>query len=136
MATSSDLLLDAFGRIRELVPSVLEGLSEEQLAKPVAPTANTIAWLVWHVSRLQDDHIAEVAGVEQLWTRDGWRDRFSLPFDAAAIGYGQTAEEAHRVVAPGELLTGYHAAVSGFVEEYIGGLTDADLDRVVDERWD
>src|SRR3954470_24355858 len=125
MATTSDLLLDGFGRIRELVPSVLEGLSEEQLERPVAPTANTIAWLVWHISRLEDDHIADARGVEQLWTRDGWRDRFGLPFSAGTLGYGQTIEEAQRVKAPAALLASYHSAVSDFVEEYVAELTDA-----------
>jgi uncharacterized damage-inducible protein DinB len=136
MAHSSDLLLDAFGRINESVHAALDGLSDEQLATPIAPGANTVAWLVWHINRLIDDHIADLQGVEQLWTRDGWFERYALPFDPAAIGYGQSTEEAQSVKVSGELLAAYHHAVQGFASEYVAGISDSDLDRVVDIRWD
>ena len=136
MATTSDLLQDAFGRVRDSVHATLEGLDETQLTRAVAPSANTIAWLTWHISRLIDDHLADAQGVEQLWTRDGWRDRFALPFDADAIGYGQSVEEAQGVRAGADLLADYHDAVQEFAVGYVRSLTDDDLDRVVDERWD
>ncbi len=136
MATTSDLLVDAFGRVRDSVHAVLDGLDEAQLTRAVAPSANTIAWLTWHLSRLIDDHLADVQGVEQLWTRDGWHERFALPFDVAAIGYGQSVEEAHAVRAGAGLLGDYHDAVQEFAVSYQRSLDDDDLDRVVDERWD
>lgn len=97
---------------------------------------NTIAWLIWHLTRVQDDHVAEVAGHEQTWISDGWHDRFGLPFDAHAIGYGQSATEVGRVAASAELLTGYLDAVHARTIAYVRGLSPDDLDRVVDERWD
>src|SRR5436309_6050004 len=85
----ADLLADAFGRVRMAVLGAVEGLTEEQLVTRLDPDANSIAWLVWHLTRIQDDHVANVAGVEQAYTARGWAKRFGFPFDDAAIGYGQ-----------------------------------------------
>ncbi|GAA0596469.1 hypothetical protein GCM10010394_27540 [Streptomyces crystallinus] len=84
--TSSDLLVDAFGRIRETVAAAVEDLSSEELAFRVDDSANSIAWLVWHLTRIQDDHIADAAGLEQVWTGQGWAERFGLPLPAADTG--------------------------------------------------
>ncbi|MFJ8658230.1 DUF664 domain-containing protein [Streptomyces sp. NPDC093795] len=133
---SAALLTDSFGRIREAVHEAVEGLTEDQLAVRIDPDANSVAWLVWHLTRIQDDHLAGAYGTEQLWTGDGWRDRFGLPFPAEATGYGQSRAQAGKVRAPAELLLGYHDAVHARTEELIGTVTNADLDRVVDTAWD
>ncbi|MFC5995833.1 DUF664 domain-containing protein [Pseudonocardia hispaniensis] len=132
----AEVLCDAFGRIREGVRSAVEGLSAEQLAYRADEQANSIGWLVWHLTRVQDDHVAAVAGTEQVWTAQGWVGRFGLPFDPGAIGYGHTSEEvaAVRVGSP-ELLIDYHDAVAEHTVRWVGALADADLDRVVDEAW-
>jgi len=134
--TSADLLLDAFSRIRDLGHRVVDGLTVEQLASRVDGKANSIAWLVWHLTRIQDDHVADVAGHEQVWTADGWFDRFALPFDASATGYGQSPAEVAALRATPELLVGYLDAVHARTASFVDGLADADLDRVVDEGWD
>jgi hypothetical protein len=95
-----------------------------------------VSWLIWHLSRVQDDHVADVAGAEQVWLAGGWAERFGLPFDDEATGYGQaTAEVAQVRVAP-ELLEGYHNAVCEQTTRYVQALTDVELDRIVDESWD
>jgi hypothetical protein len=131
------LLTDSFSRIGEEVHAAADGLSVEQLAFRVDPEANSIGWLVWHLSRVQDDHVAGVAGSEQVWTAQGWAERFGLPFRVRSIGYGHSSADvaAVRVESP-ELLTGYYDAVAARTLEYVGGLTEDDLDRVVDEAWD
>jgi uncharacterized damage-inducible protein DinB len=134
--TSADLLEDAFGRIHGVVHRAVEGLTPEALAYRVDPDANSIAWLIWHLTRVQDDHVAEVAGAEQVWTSKGWTDRFALPFPPAATGYGHTSSEVAAVRADAGLLTGYHDAVHEQTIRYVQGLHDADLDRVVDTSWD
>ncbi|MGH8869225.1 MAG: mycothiol transferase [Actinomycetes bacterium] len=135
--TSAELLVDAFGRIRGIVTQVVGGLSPDQLAYRVDGTANSIAWLVWHLTRIQDDHIADAAQSDQVWTSGGWAERFALPFDASATGYGHSSEEVAALQVPsGDLLSGYHEAVHQATVAYVGGLVDPDLDRVVDESWD
>ena len=137
MASTADLLVDAFGRIRDVVHRVADGLSAEQLAWRADRDANSIAWLLWHLTRVQDDHVADVAGLDQVWTAGGWHERFGLPFEPSAIGYGQSSDEVGAVqVDSPELLVGYHDAVHEQTVGYLRGLTDADLDRVVDTSWD
>ena len=99
----ADLLVDAFDRVRSAVLGAVDGLTEEQLDARLDPDANSIAWLVWHLTRVQDDHVADVAGVEQAYTAQGWAKRFGFPFDDAAVGYGQSSEDvaAVRVADPG-----------------------------------
>ena len=130
-----DLLVDAFGRITEAVHDAVDGLTLEQLTFRVDPRANSIAWLVWHLTRIQDDHVAGVAETEQVWITEGWYERFKLPFDRRAHGYGQSPDEVGAVRVESSLLAGYYDAVHERTTAYLQGLTDADLDRVVDTRW-
>jgi hypothetical protein len=134
--TSAELLVDAFGRVRQVVHRVVDGLTPEQLAFRVDPEANSIAWLVWHLTRVQDDHLADAAQLEQVWTAQGWVDRFGLPFDRLATGYGHRPADVAAVRASAELLVGYHDAVHRQTTDYVEGLADADLARIVDRAWD
>jgi Protein of unknown function (DUF664) len=134
--TSAELLVDAFGRIRQVVHQVVDHLTPEQLAFRVDPEANSIAWLVWHLTRIQDDHVADAAQADQVWTSQGWAERFRLPFDPLATGYGHRAHDVAAVQATGELLVGYHDAVHQRTTGYVERLSDADLARIVDRSWD
>jgi hypothetical protein len=135
--TSAEVLLDAFARVREVVHGTVAGLTPEQLTARLDDDANSIAWLVWHLTRIQDDHVADVADTEQVWTTRGWMERFGLSFDSGATGYGHTSDDVAAVrVDSGDLLTGYYDAVHEQTIRYVERITDADLDRVVDERWD
>jgi uncharacterized damage-inducible protein DinB len=134
LVTSADLLVDAFGRIREIVHATVDGLSEDQLTYRPGDEANSIAWLVWHLTRIQDDHVAGVAGTEQVWPK--WADRFGLPFDQRDTGYGHRSADVAAVRVPAELLTAYHDETCERSLEYLRQITDADLDRIVDRRWD
>lgn len=133
---SIDLLLDGFGRVRGAVYAAVSDLPSDQLGRRIDPQANSIAWLVWHLTRVQDDHVAEVVGAPQVWTAQGWADRFALPFDPAAIGYGHSSAEVAAVRTGADLLLGYHDAVYEQTLRHLRGIGVDDLDRVVDEAWD
>ena len=134
---SRDLLLTAFDNVETVVRSALDGIDPRLLTARIDPDANTIGWLVWHLTRVQDDHVAEVAGTEQAYTAAGWADRFGLPFDPGATGYGFSSADvgATRVTDP-QLLVDYHADVHRRTAEFVRTLGAEDLDRVVDRRWD
>jgi uncharacterized damage-inducible protein DinB len=134
--TSADLLTDAFGRIREEVHQAVDNLSRADLAYRLDPEANSIAWLVWHLTRVQDDHVADAAELEQVWTSKDWAEKFGLPFGRLATGYEHDSSEVAEVQADAELLTAYYDAVHEQTIRYVRTLTDADLPRVVDESWD
>jgi len=130
-------LIDAFGRIRETVEQVLDGLSPEDLSVRLDPDANSVGWLVWHLTRIQDDHLADIAGTPQVWHADGWEKRFELAYSADATGYGQSSKDvaAFRGVSA-ELLAEYHAAVHDRTVDHLATLDAEDLGRVVDDSWD
>jgi uncharacterized damage-inducible protein DinB len=134
--TSIDLLEDAFQRVRDSVHPAVSGLSPEELAFRIDDESNSIAWLVWHLTRIQDDHVADVAGRPQVWTAAGWADRFALPLDPSDTGYGHDAETVGMVVADGRTLLGYFEEVHDSTLTFVRSLTDADLERVVDASWD
>lgn len=134
LEVTQTLLSDSFERLRDLVAKVTGGLDQDALDYRPGPEANPIGWLVWHLTRVQDDHVADVAGVEQAWP--AWRERFSLPFDNFATGYGQTPQEAGQVHVSADLLAGYHADVHALTLRYLKSLTAEEVGRVVDERWD
>lgn len=133
---SSDLLVDHFGRIRELVHGIVDDLGPQQLAFRADPGANPIQWLVWHLTRVQDDHIADAAGLQQVWAARGYVDDFALDLPEDDTGYGHTPEQVGRVRASAEQLEAYLAATHRQTIAWVGGLSADDLDRVVDEHWD
>ncbi|GAA4702961.1 DUF664 domain-containing protein [Pseudonocardia yuanmonensis] len=134
--TPAELLTDAFGRISEGVPAVVEGLTEEQLALRPNDEGNSIAWLVWHLTRVQDDHLADAFGTEQVWLADGWQQRFGLDLPPDDTGYGHGPGQVAAVRAPADLLAGYHAAVAERTVELIAKVTPEQLDEVIDDDWD
>jgi uncharacterized damage-inducible protein DinB len=135
--SSTELLVDAFDRVREVVHQAVDGLTEDELSYRPDQDANSIAWLVWHLTRVQDDHVADAAGLDQVWTSKDWADRFGLPFDASATGYGHGPRDVAALdKVSAELLTAYHDAVVEQTIRYVKGLSDQDLSQIVDERWD
>lgn len=132
---STDLMTDAFGRVQEAVHAVLVGAGPELLEYRADHEANSIAWLVWHLTRVQDDHVADLMGEPQLWTTNGWQKRFDLPFAVTATGYGQAAADVAAVRAGADLLRGYFDAVHERTIDFLGTLHEDDFSRVVDTRW-
>lgn len=130
------MVTDHFQRIADAVARVADGLSQPAALWRPDPDANSIAWLLWHLTRVQDDHVAHLAGREQVWTAGGWYQRFQLPFEPAAHGYGHSSAEVAAVTTAPSELAAYHAAVHEMCRDYAATLTAAELERVVDTSWD
>lgn len=132
-----DLLLDCFGRIREGVAEVLDGLSPEELLWRPDAEANHIAWLVWHTSRGQDEQVAHLAGETSVWRSGDWPERFALPYSPKTIGYGMSSADVGRFPAVDpELFEQYQDAVHELSVRTVKELQSADYARVIDKRWD
>ena len=89
-----DLLADAAQRSRDVFHDVLSQVTPEQANWRPTPNANSIAWLAWHTAREQDLQIAALAGTSEVWTSQGWVERFNLDLPRNSMGYGHTPEEA------------------------------------------
>jgi hypothetical protein len=135
MAAANDLLTDALSRVGDSVPDVLDGLGTDAAAWRPDAEANSIGWLVWHLTRVLDSHLADAAGEPQVLVTGGYDERLALDLPAGDTGYGHGTDEVAKVrFADLADLTAYHRAVQEWVASYLAGVTD--FDRVVDERWD
>ena len=135
-AAVQELLRDAFTRLIEHVDELTDGLTEAQAAYRQGPNANSIAWMIWHSARVQDVQLAPIAGIEQVWTHDGWVDRFGLDLPRNDTGYGHGPDEVAKVRASADLLAGYYRAVHNVTLEFVVRVTAEDLARIVDKNWD
>ena len=133
----NELLTDAFARVRELVHTAATGIDKPKLTYRPEPGANSIAWLVWHLTRIQDDHVSEIAGLDQAWVTDGWAQRFGMESDPGNDGRGHGPEEV-AAIAPDEpgILLAYHDAVSDRTFEYLRHADASELDRIIDYSYD
>ena len=129
------LLTEGFGRITELYADLVADLDETTLHERPGGTGNPIGWLLWHLARAQDDHVAALADEPQVWEQ--WQGRFGLPNGTDDIGYGHTSEQvdALRIDDPA-LLGEYHHEVTLATARYLQTVDEAELEREVDQRWD
>ena len=130
-----ELLRDSFTRLIEHVEELTDGLTDETAFFRPTASANSIAWLIWHSARVQDAQLCAIAEIEDVWTREGWVDRFGLDLPRDDTGYGHDAEEVGRVRASADVLAGYYHAVHKATLEYIASVTPDELSRIVDRRW-
>ena len=132
---SNDLLVEAYSHINRIVHQATDDLTQEQLAYRPEPGANSIAWLVWHLTRIQDSHLKNVVQVEEAWLTEEWSNRFGMP-GAIGIGFGDGPEEVAAIRPPRAILLGYHDRVAGRVLDYLPTVDSAELDRIVDTNYD
>ena len=134
---AKDVLADAFGRLPGLVRAAVRDLSPAQLRWAPAEGANSVGWLVWHLTRVQDGHLAELLDGEQVYLTGDWARRFGRKDHPYDTGYGHSAADVAAVRPESwQVLVDYYTAVHERTMAYLDGLTDEDLSRVVDERWD
>lgn len=132
---SNELVVDAFERVKGIVHKTVKGLSGDDLTFRPGEAANSIAWLIWHLTRIQDDHIAELASTEQVWSKS-WHLKFALPFKESETGYGHNSNDVAEVQTNSQLLLEYYDAVHESTIKYIHSLKTEDYQKIVDKRWD
>jgi len=130
------LIMDGYGRVLEVLEEALDGLTQDDLEQRPHPDCNSMGWIAWHLTRVQDDHIADLMGEKQLWVSAGWHARFSRPPDPKDIGFGHSSEDVAAFKSPDvKTLLDYHRAVLERSKRYIASLSETDLDRELNEPW-
>ena len=128
-----DFITDLLGGLPRTLHVALDGITAEQLTYRPAEQSNTIAWLVWHLTRIQDRIVSDLAGREQAWAANGWHAKFGRPAHAGDTGIGCTPEQVLSIQPEGpQLLLDYYDAVFKRSAYYLQTVTPADLDRVLD----
>jgi len=131
-----DLIIDGYGRALELLEPSLAGLSQADLDRQPKPDCNSIGWIAWHLTRVQDSQIADLTGEQQVWIQDKWYARFNRDADSEDTGYGHTLEEvaAFKSPAPRVFLEYYRVTLEQ-TKRYLFSLSLNDLDRQLGEPW-
>ncbi|MCX5070103.1 DinB family protein [Micromonospora lupini] len=133
----SELLTETYNRLPDLVRAAVDGLTPQELRWAPGEGANPVGWLVWHLTRVQDHHVADLLDTEQVWVSGDWAGRFGLTADPDNTGYGHKPEQVAEVrPESAQALLDYFEAVAARTGSFLAGLRPADLDRVVDESWD
>lgn len=131
-----DLVRDALGRVHEVIPAVLDGLERGDLLWRPDAEANPIGWLIWHLTRIEDGHMAQLGGLEQVWIAGGWHQAFGLPYLKSVNGFGMTPPEVGLFnVQDATNLNGYAAAVWAQSQQVLADITEDDLHRIIDPRY-
>lgn len=130
---NAGLVLDALGRVRDMVQENLRDLSPEELLAPPKPHS---AWLAWHTARVQDANCSGLMECSQLWITDGWHGRFSIPPDPRDYGSGhrQTPAQVDAfTVNDKRLLLDYLDAVFAITKAHLSTVKNTDLNRLLNE---
>jgi hypothetical protein len=134
---ATEVISDGIGRIRDRVHAVADGLEPDQLTRRPTPDANSIGWLLWHLTRVEDSHVAELAGASQLYVDGGFAERLGLSADVNDTGYAHTSAQVGAVRVPeAAALVEYHDAVASRSLELLDATPAERLDEIVDRRWD
>lgn len=119
-------------RNEEYVLKAVEGISLDDLHRMPTPETNSIGWLLWHLSRVQDRNTAAMAGWPQAWITAGWHAKFGRAANPDERGNGDTPAQVAAFRAPSvEIMVGYYKAGRTRVDKFLATLTLADLERPV-----
>jgi uncharacterized damage-inducible protein DinB len=133
---TQDILVEAYGRIRQLVHQAAAELDQPRLTYRPEPGANSIAWLIWHLTRIQDDHVSEIAGVDQVWVTGDWAAALGMEPDPTNLGQGHGPDDVAAInPADPTALLGYHDEVMDRSVDYLAGVDDAELARIIDYSY-
>ena len=119
-------------RNEEYVLKAVEGMSLDGLLKTPAPDVNSMGWLLWHLSRVQDRITSILGGTKQVWISEGWHAKFGRRADPDDRGNGDTPAQVVAFKAPSaKVLLDYYRASRRHVDAYLATLKTSDLESQV-----
>ena len=126
MSTFKEAIQSGLEEYLQGLQRTIEGLTPTEVRWQPTLHTNHIAWLVWHMARVEDLWVSRLRRTTEVWKADGWADRFGI--DPASNGIGQTMEEVRAMPEiPLTDLMAYFDAVRAVTRRYLDQATDADL---------
>ena len=131
MVSPMQPLLTAHERNWEMIETALEGLDEGTLSRQPSEQCNSIAWLLWHMSRVLDMVVhSRTRDRPQLWITEGWHKKFGMSDDAEDRGVGWTAAQVSGWRPPPlEVQMDYYYAVKAATKDFLTSATPAELEK-------
>jgi hypothetical protein len=133
MLTAPDFIRAQLARLHEGLDKALALTPEQLHAVPGGhPRTNTIAWVLWHYTRTEDNIVRWVIQDRRpvIWTEGGYAGKLGLP--PVAQGTGMSPEEAHALRIPDlGLFREYMQTVWAGTEELFATSAPALFDKMV-----
>ena len=124
---ATQLVLTALEGSYSTIRRATDDLSDANLYHLPTPDSNSIAWLIWHLSRWKDRCSALFADEPQVWVSQGWAGKLGM--EAEAAGLRDTPEQVAAFKPNRELLFGYAEAAQNASMKRMSGVTSEDLER-------
>jgi len=124
-------LLTAHQRNWDMIDAALEGLDDATMSRQPDPECNSVAWILWHMSRVVDTFVhTRLQEKPQVWVQDGWHQKFGMAPDPEDRGVGWTAEQVRAWKAPSkDVQLGYYQAVRARARDFMSSRSYADLEK-------
>ena len=127
-----------FQRYDPLVDFYISGIWEmvppELLIQRPHPRVNSIAWILWHISRVEDAAVNRfIANRPQVLDDGSWMERMNIPYrhNGSEMTFDEVDELSRHADIEG--LRQYNLAVQARTREVVSTLTLADMDFTLDE---
>ena len=128
---ANDVIKTSLERNWGMVDRALDGLDDTILAQQISGETNSIAWLLFHMTRVVDTFInTRLQDKPQLWVQDGWCEKCGLSDDPETTGQGWSSEKVAAWAVPTRVvLLGYFEATKAAAREYLDGLPRAAVSK-------
>ena len=107
-----------------------DGITDEHFYHQPTAESNSIAWLVWHLSRWRDRTSAIVSGETQIWITEGWSKRFGMSEERT--GLGDTSDQVAGFRTERDLVLSYADAAHRTIVDRVLRLTAEQLEEPVE----
>ena len=109
------------------------GLDEAAIARQPTAECNSIAWVLWHLTRVTDMFIhSRLRDLTQVWVSEGWHEKFGMASDEEDRGVGWTAAQVAQWRPPSkEVQLAYYQAVKNHTRDFLANITEEELDRKI-----
>ena len=125
---AKEVILRSLEQSQGYLTQALDGLTQEEFAWSPTAECNNIAFILWHIARVEDFFVNRVIQREkELHEAEGWQEKLGTPVKA----YGLTVEELQAWPVPKmEDLKVYANAVREKTLAFLGSIPPEKLDEV------
>jgi hypothetical protein len=112
---------------------VWQGLSEEQFRAILPKFEHSIAWIFWHLTRIEDITMNRLAGGQpQIYSQDDWAARLNAPVSDTASAMDEQAVAALSAGVDMAALCQYRFAVGRATRQVVSQMKPGDFQKKVD----
>jgi uncharacterized damage-inducible protein DinB len=130
-----ELIVKSLEESRQYVADAIKGLSQDDIAWRPKTHSNSIAFLLWHVARVEDLWINRILlGEKEVYELEGWHKKFNTPAQDSGFGY-DVAKLKSWPVPKLALLKEYAAVVREKTLAYLKSVNEKKLDEPKDFGW-